>query len=476
MIDTSMNSPAEEPIPPHLVRIALVAGFGSLLLNLGATTLNVALEKLIGDLHTTLDVAQWSITGFLLSLTLVLPLFRWAAARVGIRRLYLASMIGFVLTSALCAAAWSIHSLIAFRILQGAVGGLLTPVAQALTVQYAGPRFMGRLLSIVAISVLAAPLLGPLVGGLLVQRLSWRWVFLINVPLGALCTFLCARVLPTDELTPASGKRLDLLGLGLLSPGMALIIYGISTLHGGHGVRALLAAALLLVAFGVYARRWPERALVDLRLFGQRTVAAALVTYVLASIVSFGGQLLLPLYYQQVRGQTPMQAGMLIGLQGLGIVLTLPRVGALSDRYDPGKLALGGVALALLGTLAFTLASEHTSMLLLGASLVVRGAGLGAINNPALSAVYRFVPKAEVANATTALNIVQRIGAPLGTAIMAVVLQWRLLVAPSKAHAFAQTFTASVAFSALTLVSAAFLLGARARVQPALSDPPLPAR
>jgi hypothetical protein len=120
------------------------------------------------------------------------------------------------------------------------------------------------------------------------------------------------------------------------------------------------------------------------------------------------------------------------------------------------------VLLTLLGTLAFTRASEESSMTLLALSLVVRGAGLGATNNPALSAVYRHLPKSEVPNATTALNIVQRMGAPLGTAVMAVLLQWRMGVA-SKAQAFAETFTVSVALSALTLVSAAFLVGAGAR-------------
>jgi EmrB/QacA subfamily drug resistance transporter len=350
MMNASMNpaplSPAaaDDRVPRHLVRVAVVAGFGSLLLNLSTTTLNVALDKLIGDLHTTLDVAQWTLTGYLLALTLVLPLFRWSAERIGVRRLYLVSLVGFTLSSALCAAAWSIESLIAFRVLQGAVGGLLTPIAQALTAQHAGERHMGRLLSIVAVPVLAAPLLGPVVGGLLVGELSWRWIFLINVPLGAVCTVLCARELPADEPGLGRGPRLDLGGLALLSPGMALVIYGISNLRRGGGPTTLssalvpfVIAAALLVLFVRHARRSPERALVDLRLLRERTVGAALATYVLSSLVSFGGQLLLPLYYQQVRGQTPLQAGLLLAPQGLGMILTMPRIGALSDQHDPAS-------------------------------------------------------------------------------------------------------------------------------------------
>ncbi len=488
MMDGSMNeqSPSvvatDDRIPPQLVRVAVVAGLGSLLLNLSTTTLNVALDKLIVDLHTSLDLAQWSLTGYLLALTLVLPLFRWASERVGVRRLYLASLVGFTISSGLCAVAWSIESLIVFRVIQGAVGGLLTPIAQALTAQHAGERHMGRLLSIVAVPVLVAPLLGPVVGGLLVSELSWRWIFLLNVPLGFLCTALCARHLPADEVSRAPGARLDFVGLSLLSPGMALVIYGISNLRraGGHAGAATTAApfvvaAALLGLFVLYARPRPERALLDLRLFRERTVSAALATYVLSSMVSFGGQLLLPLFYQQVRGQSPLWAGVWLAPQGLGMILTMPRIGRLSDRYDPGKLAIGGVILTLLGTIAFTQATEETSMGLLALSLVVRGAGLGATNNPVLAAVYRHLPKREVANATTALNIVQRMGAPLGTASMAVFLQWRGARSPPKGEAFRETFSISVAFSLLTLVSAAFLVGAGARSR-SLSPLPTEAR
>jgi EmrB/QacA subfamily drug resistance transporter len=479
-----MNAKAapDDRLPPHLVRAALLSGFGSLLLNLSSTTLNVALNALIGDLHTTLDAAQWTITGYLLALTLVLPLFRWAAERAGMKRLYLACLVGFSVTSGLCAAAWSIESLIAFRVLQGLVGGLLSPIAQALAAQHAGPARMGRMVSIVAIPVLAAPLLGPVVGGVLVEKLSWHWIFLLNVPLGLVCAALCARYLPADDPAVIRRVRLDATGLALLSPGMAILIYGITTVRHGAQVGAavtvlpFLVAAVLIALFVRHARRGPERALIDLRLFQNRVVAAGLVTYVLAGVVSFGGQLLLPLYLQQVRGEGPMSAGLWLAPQGLGMILTLSSVGRLTDRYDPGKLVIGGVALTLLGTLVFVRPFEHVPDWVLAAFLVVRGAGLGATNLPGMAAVYRQVPKREVANATAALNIVQRMGAPLGTAIMAVVLQWRLGAAPSRAHAFAETFSASVLFSALTVVSALFLVGARAPDDAAAPPEPEPRR
>ena len=146
-----MSEPSDERFPPELLRAILIASFGSLLLNLGSTSVNVALDRLMTQFDAPLSTAQWIITGYLLSLAFVLPAFRWTIERLGARRLYVACLLGFTATSLLCACAWSIGSLIAFRMLQGAVGGLLTPLAQTLAVQLAGPKRMGRVMSIVAV-------------------------------------------------------------------------------------------------------------------------------------------------------------------------------------------------------------------------------------------------------------------------------------------------------------------------------------
>jgi EmrB/QacA subfamily drug resistance transporter len=468
MTATASATASDDALPPELLRVAAVAGLGALLLNLNATTLNVALDALIKDLHTTLDTAQWVITGYLLALTLVLPLFRWATERFGVRRLYLFGIVAFTVTSALCAGAWSIEVLVALRVIQGVSGGLLTPIAQTLAAQHAGPQRIGRLLSLIAVPVLAAPLLGPVLGGVLVEELSWRWVFLFNVPFGVVCSFLCARYLPRDDAAASPGAKLDVLGLALVSPSMALVVFAIGSLrrggHAGIGAIAMLVCASVLVALFVrHARVNPDKALVDPRLFRQRTVAAAVLTYILGGIVVFGGQILLPLFFQQVRGESPLRAGLWQIPQGLGMLLTLPRIGKLTDRYDPGKLAIAGAILSLAGTAIFVVPVDGVPPAILAALLFVRGAGLGATANPTLAAVYRQLPRRDVPNATTALNIVQRMGAPLGTAIITVVLQWRLQAAASPAHAFAETFAVNVVFCALTAASASLLVGAGSR-------------
>jgi MFS family permease len=217
----------------------------------------------------------------------------------------------------------------------------------------------------------------------------------------------------------------------------------------------------MIVVFLLDARRRPDSALIDVRIFKHRTVGAALMAYLLTSFGIFGGQLLLPLYYQQVRGESAVGAGLLLAPQGLGMLLTLPQIGRLTDRFDNGKVAVAGILTTLVGTYAFTQATDHTSYVLLSASLLLRGAGLAATSTPVLAAAYKHLARDEIPNATTALNIVQRLGAPLGTAAMAVTLQQfsiRTLGVDGShaplARAFAHTFAVSAGLSALALAAA----------------------
>lgn len=172
----SADAAAEIAFPPTLLRPVLVATFGSLLLNLNTTSINVALNGLMRYFAAPLATVQWTVTGYLLALALALalPLFRWAAERMGSRRLYVCCLLAFSVTSILCGCAGSAGSLIFFRVLQGAVGGLLTPLAQTFAAQFAGPRRIGRAISIMSIPVMVAPLLGPTLAGFIIQRLSCR--------------------------------------------------------------------------------------------------------------------------------------------------------------------------------------------------------------------------------------------------------------------------------------------------------------
>ena len=221
------------------------------------------------------------------------------------------------------------ESLIAFRVLQGFGGGMILPIGQAILAQAAGPQRMGRVMSVIGVPITLGPILGPVIGGLIVDSFSWRWIFFVNLPVGAVALALAARILPAAD-AHRSRPALDLRGLLLLSPGLAALVYGLSEfgIKGGlddPGVLAgLILGAVLLVGFVFHARSAGSRALIDLALFRDRAFAAASGTTLIFGVSLFGAMLVLPLYYQVVRGQSALEAGLLLAPQGLGAACAMP--------------------------------------------------------------------------------------------------------------------------------------------------------
>src|SRR4051794_10800753 len=279
--------------------------------------------------------------------------------------------------------------------------------------------------------MLLAPVLGPVLGGLIVTHLSWRWIFFVNLPIGAVGLLLAARLMPAERAVGRGGagapSALDWRGLLLLSPGLALVVFGLSEVstHGGvtFGRGLPVVGGLLLVgAFVVHAWRC-EAPLVDVKLFRGRGFSAAGATVFLVGGALFGSLLVLPLYYQVARGESPLTAGLLMAPQGLGAALGMNRAGKLVDRIGGGRVVIPGLLMLMAGTVAFTQVAPGTSLWLLGGSLVLRGVGLGFTMMPAMAAAYATIGREQVPRATPMLNVLQRVGGSLGTAVLAVVLQ-----------------------------------------------------
>jgi EmrB/QacA subfamily drug resistance transporter len=329
---------------------------------------------------------------------------------------------------------------------------------------------------VIGVPTLLGPILGPVIGGLIVDNFSWRWIFFVNLPVGAVALFLAARILPKaerDTRTP-----LDVVGLLLLSPGLALVVYGLSELgiEGGMGVKVgggLAGGFALLIAFLVHARR--DHALIDISLFRDRAFAAASGTVFIFGASLFGAMLILPLYYQTVRGESALSAGLLLAPQGLGAAMAMPIAGRLTDRLGAGKVVPFGVIVACLGTGVYTQITASTPYALLGVALWVRGVGLGMTMMPSMAAAYQTLNRAAVPRATSTINIIRTIGGSLGTAVLTVVLQRQIVaqvpgatgelgalsggagVAERLAAAFAHTFWWAVALTAIGLIPAWFL-------------------
>jgi EmrB/QacA subfamily drug resistance transporter len=436
----------DDRLSPEVRAIAIVVIVGAIMSILDTTIVNVALETLSRELHASLSSIQWVSTGYLLALATVIPLTGWAAEHFGPKRVWMTVVTGFVLTSALCGLAWSAESLIAFRVLQGLAGGMVMPIGMITLAQAAGPQRMGRVMSVVGVPMLLAPVLGPVIGGLIVETLSWRWIFFVNLPIGLAGLVLAARLLPPGRAEGLGGEhptKLDWRGLLMLSPGVALLVFGLSEVgsHGGfEGLDPVwIAGGLALIAGFVRHGLHTERPLVDIRLFGKRGFAAAGATVFFVGSALFGAMLLLPLYYQVARGQSPLEAGLLMAPQGLGAAVGMRFSGRLTDRRGGGPVVLTGLIVLLAGTLPFTLLDATTPYWLLAVAVAVRGVGLGFSMMPAMAAAYATLERTQVPRATPMLNVVQRVGGSLGTAILAVVLQHQLTSALAGAGARASS-------------------------------------
>lgn len=461
--DASARADEDERLDPALLRLGGVLILGAALAQLDATIVNVGIGPMARSLGESVTTMQWVSTGYLLTVAFTAPLSGWLHKRFGGKRVWLAAVALFVVASALSGLAWSGGSLIAFRLLQGVGGGLMQPVGQALVARHAGPRRIGRLVGIITVPVSLAPILGPVLGGVLLQWADWRWLFLVNIPIGVVALVLAARVVPADSADRDTAVRPDGLGLMLLPPGLAALVYGLAEVgHRGADpvqLTALTAGFLLLVGYVAHALRTTRTPLLDLRLFAGRGFALAGVNTFLLGAALYSSMMLLPLYFMQVQGMNPLHAGLLLAPQALGSALITPMAGKLTDRHGPRHVVLAGIALTILGTAPFVVTGHTPPAALLVLALFLRGVGLGAVVPPNVAATYTSVDRSQAPAATSARTVLNRIGGSVGTAVLAVILQNALSSATAEGTstqaAYAHTFWWALAFSALTLLPAA---------------------
>jgi EmrB/QacA subfamily drug resistance transporter len=478
----------------EIITLAAVVVLGSIMTILDATIVNVALPTLGREFGSSISVIQWVPTIYLLAFASVIPLTGWASERFGAKRVWLASLAAFMLGSLLCALSGSVAELIVFRVLQGLGGGMIMPVGQAILARAAGPARIGRVMSIVGVPLLLGPIVGPVIGGAIVSGTSWRWIFLVNLPVGAVALALALWLLPAGPGHPA---YLDVRGLVLASGGIAALVYGLGRVaSGGASQDALplvagLAGLALLASFCIHALRAPHP-LIDIRLFTRRGFAAAALTNLVLGMALFGVALLLPLYFEIVRGRTPLQTGLLLIPQGLGAALAMPAAGMLTDKIGARPVVITGIGLALAGTAAYTQITAVTPYAYLAIALLAIGAGLGATITPSMAAAFQAIGRAAIPSATIAIGTIQRVAGSLGTALLAVTLQRAMTAGlpgfhggitqagalaagqagalAALAHAFGVTFWLALALTAVALVPA-LLLPARPRPAPPPAGP-----
>jgi len=487
-----MSTPAPpieypENIDAAVLKTAGVVVIGLIMSILDITVVNVALPTFqkVFNVDNYATVA-WAVTGYTLALATVIPLTGWAADRFGTKRLFITALALFTAGSVLCATATDINMLVAFRVLQGLGGGMLMPLGLTIMTRAAGPARMGRLMAILGIPMLLGPILGPIIGGWLIDTASWHWIFLINLPLGVIAIVYAWRVLEKDN--PQPSESFDFVGMLLMSPGLALFLYGVSSIPGEGNVTAnkvwipALIGLVLIITFVFHTFR-PEHPLLDLRLFKNRNLAVSLITMFLFIMAFFGGLLLVPTYFQEVRGEGVLKAGLLVAPQGLGAMLTMPIAGRLVDKMPIGRIVPFGIITIIIGLSGLTQIGSDTPYWQISMFLFIMGLGMGGTMMPLFTSALKNLKHHEVARGSTLLNVTQQISSSIGVAVMSVILTNHFkssgLAYPAMAaikdpsadtgapnvvkglaeaaSAFANTYWVALALVALTLIPVYFL-------------------
>lgn len=395
---------------------------------LDTTVVGVAQRTFITEFDSTQAVVAWTVTGYTLALATVVPLAGWAADRFDTKRLFITSVLAFTAGSMLCATAPNITLLIAFRVIQGLGGGMLAPLASTILARHAGPRRVGRLMSILGVAMLLGSLAGPVLGGWMIDSYSWRWVFGINLPIGVAAAVAAAIVLPRDRAT--SSEPFDIVGMLLLSPGLAALLYGVSSIPGrgtlaDHHVWLPAAVGVVLIGgFVVHALYRTHHPLIDLRLFRNWAVSAANGGMLLAGSAFVGVVVLIPSCLQQLLHQTPLQSGVHMMPERLGAILTLSLAGWLMDRRGPRVIVVSGITLIGAGVATFAYGiSTHAGyrpVLLVGLTMI--GMGVGCTTVPLIAAAVQSLAPHQIARGSALIHVNHHVAGSISMALMSVIL------------------------------------------------------
>jgi EmrB/QacA subfamily drug resistance transporter len=434
--------------------VALVSVFGLFMNLIDLTIVNVAIPVLSTELHASPSQVQWVLTGYLVALAVCIPISGWAGDKFGMKRLFIISLVLFTLGSALCAFAWNVESLIFFRLVQGAAGGLLTPVGTALVFRAFPPNERSKASALIVIPTTIAPASGPLLGGIILNHLSWEWIFLVNIPMGIAGIF--AATLLLHEWKDDNPGKLDFPGFVLAASGLGTLLYGVSRI-GGVGLSdtqgwAFGIIGLLILGIFIWFELRTKDPLIDVKLFQDRMFARANAAQFAGFLGFSGGLFLLPFFLQSVRGMTPLEAGFMTFPQAIGVATMAPVIARIYPRIGPRRLIMAGLTIASVTTLPFVFMDTDTNLWFLRGMMYIRGMGFGLLLVPVQAAVFATISISATGRASAVFNTTRQIAMSFGMAIAAAVLVSRLntynIEQVTPVHAIAATNSFNDAFLA----------------------------
>ncbi len=458
--------PELEPIPKSILNIAWILVFGAMMPLLDSTMVNIAIKHLSSDFSIGLELIQWVITGFVLAMAISVPLVGWAVQRFNGKWLMIGANILFLAASIASGFSWSINSLIIFRVVQGFSAGFIMTLVTALGIEVAGRDRMGRMMSTVGIPMLLGPIFGPVIGAVIVQFLSWRYIFFVNIPIGMIAIALMIWKLP--NFTPANLKaKFDFIGIILLGTASAALIYGITNaaksaaFNNGTTIAFVVAGVVILAIYMIYAVVKKEQVILPLHLFKSKNFSAVMVGLFLAGIATNGPMLLLPLFFQNIKGFSVLNTGLILIPQGIGMLIARPLIGKLTDKLGARNVVLVSLALAIAGTIPFVFINETSSLIVVSLVLFVRGMGMGGVAIPMMTDAYTGMVKQEIAQASVGTRLMQSIGGAFGSAVIATVvslsIQGKAPTIPLMTAAYHDGFMLALVLSLVLLIPALFL-------------------
>jgi MFS transporter, DHA2 family, multidrug resistance protein len=414
------------PVNPWIVAVAVM--FATFMEVLDTTVVNVSLPHIASSMAATTEEATWALTSYLVANAIVLPMTGWLAATFGRKRLLMMSTAGFTLSSFLCGAAPNLASLVIFRIIQGATGGALQPLSQAVLLESFRPEERGRAMGFWGLGIVVAPILGPVFGGWLTENYSWRWVFYINLPFGIASLVMTRLYVFDPPYLRRESQGIDYWGMGLLVLGIGTLQYVLDTGQRDDWFSSTtitllsLVAAVSLVSLIIHQLVVPHP-IIDLRVFKNRTYATGVFLMTVLGFALYGSLVLLPVMLQTLFGYTALEAGKAMAPRGIGSLLMMPLVGYMTGLFDARKLlaiglGIGGLTMLWLGEL--NLDAGYWDIFW---PQFLQGAGMALLFVPLTTVSMATVAREKMGYATSLFNLMRNIGGSIGIAITGTILQ-----------------------------------------------------
>ncbi|MEG1503639.1 MAG: MDR family MFS transporter [Enterococcus sp.] len=453
-------------LPKEVLSAAWAIALGAIAPMLDSTMVNIAIDQLTKTFQTDLAMIQWAITGYVLAMAMAVPIAGWLMNHFNGKKIFIGAVILFGITSILAGISWNVTSFIVFRLLQGFSAGIITPLMSTLLVKTAGPENVGRVMAIVSTPMIFGPILGPVLGGFIVQAASWRWIFFSNVFIILIAAPLMAKTLPNFD--PFNRKsKLDIFGIADLSIMSAALIYGISkaadhaTFKNSESLLWTGIGIICLVVYIFYDRFKKHATVLPLTIFSHRSFKASSIGLFFANIAIMGPMLILPLFFQNFRHFSAMEAAIAMIPQGVGMLITRPLIGKMIDKLGAKYVVIVSLIISLIGTIPLVFVTNTTSMVWIALILFIRGTSFGGINLPLTSDAYTGLEDEELPDAGVGINIIENLGSSFGSAMIATVVATVLQGAqPTITHqlaAYHAGFLVSVIVLALIFIPSLFL-------------------